>query len=181
MKTIIWKSTYYESLEYMQWKKEAELNSFQSTVIGLKDDNHWLLQYKVKTDLQWNLRSFQLHAVVNSIDWVVEGQLTHGKWSINGQERSEFENLKFIDISLTPFTNSLPIQQLNLQLGEEEPIEVMYIDVVHKELSRVQQSFVKLDKETVRYANVPKDFQADITIDEEGLVVDYPGLFVREW
>ena len=73
MKTIIWKSTYYESLEYMQWKKEAELNSFQSTVIGLKDDNHWLLQYQVKTDLQWNLMSFQLHAVVNTIDWVVEG------------------------------------------------------------------------------------------------------------
>lgn len=58
-------------------------------------------------------------------------------------------------------------------------IKVVYIDVLERQIKPLQQRYTKLSQAEYKYENVPNDFEAIITIDEAGFVVNYPGLFVR--
>ena len=84
-----------------------------------------------------------------------------------------------IDISLTPFTNSLPINRLQLQVNEVQYIKVLYIDILGRTIRSVVQQYTKISDHKYQYENVPNDFEAVITVDEWGIVTEYPGLFVR--
>jgi hypothetical protein len=47
-------------------------------------------------------------------------------------------------------------------------------------VSKVAQRYTCVEEQRkFLYENVPNDFQAELTIDTHGLVVDYPGLFRR--
>lgn len=102
-----------------------------------------------------------------------------GNTWLKNDESKEFAGCDFVDISLTPFTNTLPIRSLNLQPGESKIINVLYFDVVGAEVKAVQQQYTCVDKHHYRFQNVPNDFEAVIEVDDEGFVINYPGLFER--
>jgi len=85
-----------------------------------------------------------------------------------------------IDIAATPFTNTLPIRRLQLAEGERQPIEVAYISTPDLQVTRVEQAYtcIALNRE-YRYEGIFRNFSADMTVDEDGLVIDYPTLFTR--
>jgi hypothetical protein len=56
---------------------------------------------------------------------------------------------------------------------------VIYLDLLAQEVSPVRQKYTRLSQLEYQYENVPNDFEAKIQVDESGLVVDYPSLFVR--
>jgi hypothetical protein len=77
-----------------------------------------------------------------------------GRWQdTNGAHLSPLAGCEDIDIWPTPFTNSVPIWRSHLAIGE-----------------RRLYRFENLDG---------SGFQADLTVDENGLVTDYPGYFAR--
>ncbi len=88
-----------------------------------------------------------------------------------------------VDISATPFTNTLPIRRIQWQVGQSEEFRMVYILVPDLKVSVMRQRYTCLAKTdqgaTFRYENVDDDFKADITVDSDGLVVHYPGLFER--
>jgi hypothetical protein len=90
-----------------------------------------------------------------------------------------------IDISATPFTNTLPIRRLGLKPGESAEIRVAYISIPSLQLSPALQRYTCLanypDHHIYRFESPADDFTADIRVDLDGLVVEYPGLFRRVW
>lgn len=100
-------------------------------------------------------------------------------WIDKGEIAEEFSDCAYVDISLTPFTNTLPINRLQLPEGESEVIKVLYFDVLQGEIKTVEQKYTCIDKHHYKFENVPNDFEEVITVDGEGYVVDYPGLFER--
>ena len=100
-------------------------------------------------------------------------------WLKNEEMAEEFTDCTFVDISLTPFTNTLPIRNLKLQAGESKTIKVLYFDVIEGEVKAMQQQYTCIDMHHYKFENVPNDFEAIITVDDEGFVVDYLGLFER--
>ena len=86
-----------------------------------------------------------------------------------------------IDIAVTPFTNTLPIRRLNLEVGEAAEIDVVYVTVPDLTLSPAPQRYTRLDDRIYRFESLDSGYTADITVDDHGLVTDYPGLFRRVW
>jgi hypothetical protein len=86
-------------------------------------------------------------------------------------------NILDIDLSLTPFTNTLPINRLQLKLNQQQTIEVLYFDMLKKEIRPVKQLYTRTANDQYLYENYDSSFKAEIKIDEQGLVVDYPKLF----
>lgn len=74
---------------------------------------------------------------------------------------------------------TLPINRLDLHLEGSSEVQVIYCDVLQQQLKPVRQKYTRLSATQYHYENVPNDFEATITVDEWGLVMDYPGLFVR--
>lgn len=58
-------------------------------------------------------------------------------------------------------------------------IRVIYLDLLEGQVQPVRQQYTRLSETQYHYQNVPNDFEAVITVDALGLVVDYPQLFTR--
>ncbi len=86
-----------------------------------------------------------------------------------------------VDIMITPFTNTLPIRRLNLNLGESREISVAYIGLPGLKLSHMQQRYTCLSHDenggTYRYESLKSGFTAELRVDTDSLVVDYPNIF----
>ncbi|HYS06949.1 MAG TPA: putative glycolipid-binding domain-containing protein [Candidatus Dormibacteraeota bacterium] len=83
-----------------------------------------------------------------------------------------------LDIAATPFTNTLPIRRLGLRPGGAADVEVVYIAVPDLRVSRVRQRYCCLRAEkgcgVYLYENLQNGFRAELPVDADGLVLDYP-------
>lgn len=83
-----------------------------------------------------------------------------------------------VDISFTPLTNTLPIRRYGLAVGARKELEVVYVDVAATTVRRMWQCYTRLDTRTYKYES--EGFEAVLAVDDESLVVDYPGLWQRD-
>ena len=91
-----------------------------------------------------------------------------------------------IDIEITPFTNSLPVRRLNLAAGESAEIEAAYVAFPELTVGPARQRYSCLERagptgSRYRYENPASGFTAELELDRDGLVLDYPALFQRSW
>jgi hypothetical protein len=93
------------------------------------------------------------------------------------------EGCEYVDISETPFTSTLPIRRLGLAPGERADIRGAYFDGGELLPWPEPQRYTCLEKDyrcgLYRYLNLDGGFTADLPVDADGLVADYPGLFER--
>ncbi|HEX8940087.1 MAG TPA: putative glycolipid-binding domain-containing protein, partial [Candidatus Limnocylindrales bacterium] len=82
-----------------------------------------------------------------------------------------------VDLVVTPATNTLPIRRLGLQAGETATIRALWIRVPSLELVVAEQEYACHAPGRYRYR--AGSFAADLEVDEDGLVVDYAGIWRR--
>jgi hypothetical protein len=80
---------------------------------------------------------------------------------------------------MTPFTNTLAIRRLGLKVGQAAEIKVAYVLVPELRLRAAPQRYTRLAERRWRFDGLDLDFTADLTVDADGFVVEYPGLFRR--
>jgi uncharacterized protein len=177
---ILWTGREYYSLENCLVEITPSGVDIQSVIVGKYESRIYRVEYHIKTNPDWETQfvqiisrhsnreqQFRLHKY-SSDRWIAEGQAVH-----------LFDGCTDVDIAVTPFTNTLPINRLKLNLNETQQVRVVYFDLLQQEVKPVQQQYTRLDELKYHYENIPNDFGADITVDENGFVVDYPSLFTR--
>lgn len=179
-KNILWTGIAYRSLENCIVTITAEGSETSSSIAGEYDGILYKLEYRIRTNRFWETLFFEITSQcqnrVELIRFLSDGK---GNWSSDGQPLEKFNGCIDIDISLTPFTNTLPINRLTLAENQQEQIPVLYLDILGRRIIPVQQKYTRLSPESYKYENVPNDFESIISVDESGLVVKYPGLFER--
>jgi len=103
-----------------------------------------------------------------------------GHWKGRGGEPApELDGCIDVDISATPFTNTLPIRRLGLKPGEFEELTVTSIRIPELLVGPERQRYGCLEAQTdgglYRFEALPSGFTAELPVDAEGLVIDYPG------
>lgn len=142
------------------------------------------VRYQVLCDADWAVRGVSISTEVNGGSPTLVELRSDGKgtWTNNdGSPLPHLDGCVDVDISTTPFTNTLPIRRLDLQPGQVEDIRVTYIDVSSLKVEPWDQRYTGVSDGVIRYESVGSDFRRDLEIDEDGLVVEYPGLFSRVW
>jgi hypothetical protein len=85
-----------------------------------------------------------------------------------------------VDLTPTPFTNTLPIRRLRLAAGDAAEIVVAYVRVPELEVVPEPQRYTCLEPlRRYRFKSLDGGFTRDIEVDDRGLVTTYPGLFRR--
>ena len=77
--------------------------------------------------------------------------------------------------AFTPATNTLPIRRLGLDVGEEAEIHVAWPVWPDLTLQRTLQRYTRLAEDRYRYRQ--DEFDAGLTVDRQGLVLEYEGLW----
>jgi hypothetical protein len=90
-----------------------------------------------------------------------------------------------VDISTTPFTNTLPIRRLRLQSGQSADLPMVYIFVPTFQISRTMQRYTCLESgpegSSYRFEDIESGYNVVLPVDASGVVLDYPELFGRVW
>ena len=152
-----------------------------STIVGYYKQKIYRVEYQIITNQDWETVFFQIDSRHSNQHQLVrfEGD-GNGNWKSNGKKAEQFNGCIDIDIPLTPFTNTLPIRRLRLSQHQAQEIEVIYCDLLEQQIRPVRQKYTCLSGTAYHYENIPNDFEATILVDELGLVIDYPSLFVRK-
>jgi len=86
----------------------------------------------------------------------------------------------FFDLGFSPMFNSLPVARDGLlQAGPARDYVMCWVDVPSLEVSRSEQRYEPLGNGFVRFSS--GGFTADIRFDEDGYVLDYPGIASRAY
>ncbi len=175
---ILWSGIEYYSLEncIVDSTDDVVVNS---TIVGFYNKQIYRVEYLIKLNQLWETYHCYVKSQFNNEVKTFEFEKGHNKWSLNGQYVNSFDGCTDVDIPLTPFTNSLPINRLQLNPGQEENIDVIYIDIFEDSIKHVKQKYRRISPDVWKYENIPNDFEAEIKVDDDGFVIDYPQLFTR--
>jgi hypothetical protein len=104
-----------------------------------------------------------------------------GHWRLgDGTPRPDLDGCIDIDIWPTPFTNSFPIRREALPLGERRTFRMAWVSALEMSVQAQSQAYTRLHEGVYRFENLDgSGFVADLRVDGDGLVVEYPGLFKR--
>ncbi|GAB3607165.1 hypothetical protein GCM10027413_25740 [Conyzicola nivalis] len=135
------------------------------------------VRYAIDTDASWATRTVRLATDSSSLVLFADG---HGNWTEgDGRLLDRLAGAIDVDITATPLTNTLPIWRLGLGVGESADIVTAYIALPGLTVTADPQRYTRLDERSYRFESRDSDFHRDITVDDAGFVVDYPGLFRR--
>jgi hypothetical protein len=155
-------------------------------VIGLEAGRPFRIGYEVRCDGRWRVREVRVATPDSErpvLELLADGE---GRWNRrSGEPVPELDGCIDVDISATPFTNTLPIRRLGLEPGESEELMVTYVRVPELLVGPERQRYGCLEAQAdgglYRFEALPSGFTAELPVDTDGLVIDYPGLFRRAW
>jgi hypothetical protein len=165
----------------------AERFAFNATATGfiacgevraVLDGTPLTASYEVKADSAWVTREVRVTVEGGKQLAVVSDGAGHWRHE-NGAAIHALDGCIDPDISMTPFTNTLAIRRLDLKVGEAAEIRVAYVLVPELSLHAAPQRYTRLAERLWRFEGFDIHFTADLTVDEHGFVVEYPGLFRR--
>lgn len=104
-----------------------------------------------------------------------------------GTVRTNFAGALDVDLAFSPLFNALPVRRLGLHraaaqhdLSMEHDLPVVLVSLPGLEVCCVRQTYRTVEVgETTVVSFVTDGFTAELTVDTDGLVLDYPGLSRR--
>jgi len=109
-----------------------------------------------------------------------DGAVPDGPWEGELPDLSEALD---IDIENSPLTNTMPILREGFREGGEGEFTMAFVLTPTLRVDASRQGYQHLSRSdtgsVVRYLSLASDFQADLELDEEGMLVFYPRLARR--
>lgn len=178
-KSFLWNGLLNETEEHCAVNYLDKGIMVRSEIEGWAGGKPVYLDYTIKLDIHWNVLEFEVIFHISDVEHIHYFKKdSSGNWTdSSGNEYPDFEGCQYIDISLTPFTNSLPINGLNLAVSQSHEFDLVYIDVMKNTIRKDQQRYTRIGSNSYRFENDSSNFTANIEVDNEGFVIHYPNLF----
>ena len=173
-------------LEHLRLVQNNGAVSADGIVIGVEEGTTFRVRYEIRCDAWWRVRELKAASLIGEgkeIKLLADGE---GRWiTAAGETVPHLDGCIDADISATPFTNTLPIRRLMLEPGESADLAVAYLAVPSLRIEAEPQRYTCLRRSeeggTYRFESLDGGFTADLPVDADGLVLDYPGLFRRAY
>jgi uncharacterized protein len=131
--------------------------------------------YRLRASSRWEFESLSMTINGRRLQVRRAGNL----WLVDGAVRPDLDEAREVDLSVSPLTNSLPIGRLGLQVGQGADIVTAYIRVPELDVMADPQRYTRTGVFEYLYESRRSGFRRTITVDRDGLVTEYPGLFTR--
>lgn len=139
------------------------------------------LRYIWTLDPEWRTRTLRIEHMNGDDRWLTIERTGDASWRIDRQPAPHLDGCVELDLSATPFCNTLAIKRLDTRMASqgEGALDVAYISANDMSVTPSRQRYEKLDGRTWRYTDLGVDhgFTAALQLDADGLVERYEGLF----
>lgn len=167
----MWRGLEYDGLERLR----LELGGMVRAA-SVVDSARGRYSYELTAEPDWTFRRLQLEALAGERTLTIDFDGTD--WMVDGSPR-DLSGATDIDLAISPFTNTLPIRRLGLEIDDEADVTVAYVSFPDLEVTVEEQRYTRLDEDLYLFESLDGDFSRELTVDADGIVVEYPGLFER--
>ncbi|MBN3555686.1 putative glycolipid-binding domain-containing protein [Fictibacillus nanhaiensis] len=178
---MFWEKQETSGTEYLELTYVDHTLRAESTVLFIEEGVPQKVTYRVKFDPNWVVKD--LYIKNHTLDKTLSlSSKEGGCWfDNNGVEIHSLRGAIDIDISCTPFTNSLPINRLTWRSGKPEVLQMVYVSANDLSFKKVKQVYTLIhDEETRTFHYSSRSFESPIIVDKNGFVIEYPELFKRK-
>jgi uncharacterized protein len=184
MRSITWQPKNLSGFESLHLEELEDGFYADSIVLGTDNGVGFRLHYRIYMDANWQPESLRIGDVYGHSEYRLNRD-ANNVWSrgdvLFDDDERDFAGCTDLDLSCTPFTNTLPIRRLNLEIGQSAEIQVLYVNCPEIRFETTRQRYERLSELEYRFTSLDVDFTAVITVDADGLVTDYPELFERRY
>lgn len=183
-RTICWTSVWNKDREGVGLEHLLLTGPAADSVVLAFDEGRipFRLTYRLSWDASWQLRDADLVVATErstrSLSLQTDGR---GHWRHrDGRAIAELDGCMDIDIWPTPFTNSFPIRREPMAVGERREFRMAWVFAPDLTVHPQPQAYTRLADRVYLFENLDgSGFKAELPVDEDGVVVDYPDLFRR--
>lgn len=175
-----WRDWSGNGVEHLVLREDADEIVAEAAILAATDGKNFAARYRIMCDKSWRASRVEVGRIGHGgvLELASDGA---GNW-VDGSAAPlpRLAGAIDIEISATPFTNTLPIRRLCLGPGQSEEILAVYIQLPDLTVATDRQRYTCLEpNRSYRYESLDSDFTREIEVDGHGLVVTYPGLFRR--
>lgn len=176
-RSIRWQRLDGEGLEHLVITDEPDGILARGVIISDNEGERFAANYSVTLSPDWVFREVRIETVEGTRLHLVRDTL--GNWTADGVAVPALGGCTDIDMSMSAFTNSLPIRRVSFAENEPQRFDMAWIPLDTLKPFPDGQIYTALGNRRYRYQSADSDFEAEITVDEDGLVVSYPPLVER--
>jgi hypothetical protein len=178
---ILWRRLDYPGHEWAQLFSQDSLWHLTGTALFEYERQPSKLDYTVICDSSWRTISGKVTGQVGDkiIDVAISVDSSQ-RWSLNGTECPQVDGCIDLDLNFSPSTNMLSIRRLNLSPGQSAEVRAAWIHFPSFNLEPLEQVYRPIDKTTYHYESEGGSFIAQLRVNDNGFVTDYPGLWELE-
>jgi hypothetical protein len=156
----------------------------EGATTAVEDGEAWVVEYVIDLASDWTTRSVQLEGRSrlgrHELRLEADGS---GRWRINTAAAPHLDGCLDVDLESSAFTNALPVHRLGLERGQHAQAPAAYVRALDLAVERLEQSYTRVDaaasRERYHYRAPAFAYECQLSYDDHGLLVDYPGIAVR--
>ena len=179
--TILWRRLDQPGHEVAELTADGEGWRLSGVVLGASDGEPCRLEYSIECDSAWRTRRARVHGHLGGVPASLD--ITHAPasgWQVNGSLMPELGECVDIDLQFSPSTNLLPIRRLALGVGAQGLARAAWVRLPELVLEPLEQTYTRLSTDRYRYATIDGEFERELTVNGNGLVLEYPGQWTTE-
>ena len=169
-----WRGLDPPSLEVLRLQQTAGGISAHAT-LSVNVDPSYAVSYEWQLDESWCTVWLRIRLEGEAERDMLIERTGDATWLVDGVERPDLDGCEEVDLSVTPFCNTLALKRL---AGEGE-LTTLYVSFPDLTLQPSRQRYERLSPRTFRYTDLgaADGFQANLGVDANGIVTRYEGLF----
>ncbi|MFL5563303.1 MAG: putative glycolipid-binding domain-containing protein [Gemmatimonadaceae bacterium] len=141
----------------------------------------WRVEYAIDCDEAWRTRRCTVRGSADEIRAALDvSRDERGRWTVDGRAHALLDGCEDADLGFTPATNALPIRRLRLAIGAKAHVRAAWVRFPELRVEVLEQDYTRLGPDQYLYESAGGSFRRELTVNEHGLVLDYPGLWVAE-
>src|SRR5262245_22237634 len=180
VRTGLWRWVKVPGLERFELRKGRAGWALRGTIIALPDSGAVEVVYTLFCDPLWQTKQADILLSDAHGQRISRIRARNGRWYENGREKRTVRGCVDIDLGWSPSTNTLPIRRLRLAVGQRsEPLTMAWVRFPDLTVETLPQQYERLSERSYQYTSRGGGFTARLDVDDDGLVVDYEGLWQR--
>ncbi|MFD9889969.1 putative glycolipid-binding domain-containing protein [Amycolatopsis sp. NPDC059027] len=149
---------------------------------AVEDGRTWSVDYDITLDETWATRralvTGRSAAGVRTALLESDGE---GRWFVDGEPAPRLDGCFDVDLEASAMTNAFPVHRLKLAPAARSAAPAAYVRALDLTVDRLEQEYTRTTDGEQRYAYAAPAFAfaCELSYDDSGLVVSYPGIATR--
>jgi hypothetical protein len=168
-----------KSFELATLSRTGDLYRIAGVVLLAELDTPMRVDYTIDCDAKWKTRTVKVRQVFGQQVQELVLRLEDDAWYRGDSRAPQLDGCTDIDLGISPSTNLLPINRLNLRVGETRAIRAAWVRFPQCEVFAATQSYERVATSLYRYRSLASEFTALLKVDEAGFPIDYEDIWER--